>query len=157
MFLGDPVDVVTEVERQVGHVQIVFPAQHVLRRRHVGAAQHAIDQVGRELIVARRHRRVRGEHALSADLFDVLAREARVAGSHGLFVEQRQGQQTGMAFIHMKPLECVVTERAEHIHATYAEDYFLTESVVGVAPVQPMRQGTVPVRILGQLGVQQIT
>jgi hypothetical protein len=30
-----------------------------------------------------------------------------------------------------------VTERAEHIHATHAEDHFLTESVVGVAPAQP--------------------
>jgi hypothetical protein len=50
----------------------------------------AIDEVSRELIVAGWHRRVRGEHTLSADLFEVLARDARVAGLSGLFVEQRQ-------------------------------------------------------------------
>jgi hypothetical protein len=31
-----------------------------------------------------------------------IAREAGVPGSFGLFVEQRQPQQIGMAFIHMK-------------------------------------------------------
>lgn len=49
-----------------------------------------------------------------------------------------------------------MTERAEHLHTTHAEDNFLTESVVRVAPVQPMRQRAVPGRIFGQIGVQQV-
>jgi hypothetical protein len=54
-----------------------------------------------------------------------------------------------MAFIHVEPLETVVTKRAEHLYAAHAEDNFLTESVVGVTTVEPMRQRAVPVRVLG--------
>jgi hypothetical protein len=61
-----------------------------------------------------------------------------------------------MAFVHMKPLERVVTERTEHVHATHTEDNLLAEPVVRVAPVQPMRQRPVPIRIFGQIGVQQV-
>jgi hypothetical protein len=68
----------------------------------------------------------------------------------------RQRQQTGMAFIHVKPLECVVAERAEYIHASHAEDNLLAEAVMRVAPVQPVCQRTVPVGVFGQIGVQQV-
>ena len=39
--LGDAVGVVTQVERQVGHVQVVVPREHGLHRRNLGSAQYA--------------------------------------------------------------------------------------------------------------------
>ena len=74
------------------------------------------------------------------NFFDVIVREARLAGSSALFVEQRDRPQTGMAFVHVEPLQTFVAQRVDHVLTAHTEDDFLAESVLCIAAVKPMHQ-----------------
>ncbi len=68
----DAVDVARETQPQIRHVQrVVQQAAALLQRRDAAAAQHLADQLAAELVVAGRHRRMRGEHAAPAHRLDI--------------------------------------------------------------------------------------
>ncbi len=177
VLLGDAVDVVAQVERQVGHVEHVRAADRVgADGRPIAPPQDVVGEAGDqgvglvevnvkrahqpphhldgELIVPGGHRGVRGEDALLPDCVEVLGHDGRTAGFPGLLVEEFDGQQAGVAFVHMEARQLVVSQRAQHPHTADAQDGFLAEPVPRVAPVEMIRQFPVPLRVLGQVAVQ---
>ena len=102
VLLGHPVDVVAQVEGQVGHIQPEPPlgqfgdpgefpailedmfldihAEGVLHIHHVPeVAPHFLHQLQRKLVVPRGHRRVGGEDALVPDRFNLGLADAGLA------------------------------------------------------------------------------
>jgi hypothetical protein len=92
------VDVVAEIEGQVGHVKDALAIEHVghgVERR--AWAKHAFHEVEWKLIVPSGNRGMGGKHAVLTDNLDVVVRESRPTRASGLFIEQFQGEQAGVA------------------------------------------------------------
>ncbi len=155
MSLGNPIDVMAEVEREVGHVQHSLAAEYVLHRELVARAKHAMDKVERKLIVTSRHRRMRGEDALAANGFYILVAHF-AAGGCGTLSQQFQRQQAGVSFIHVKAGQGCVAECPQHPQPTHAQDAFLAQAVIRIAAVQVVRQLAVPGGVFSDVSVQEI-
>src|SRR5262249_16862407 len=72
MLFRYTVDIVTQIERQIGHVEPAFTTKYLLHAEHFRTTQHTIDQFQGKLVVSCGHRRMRGEDAVLSDLFDIL-------------------------------------------------------------------------------------
>ena len=96
------------------------------------AAEMLEEQVIGERIVARGHRRVRGEHALRGDRLEP-GLEAEARGQ--LLAQQLERQERRMAFVHV-PDGGREAERAQRAHAADAEHHFLRDAVRLVAAVE---------------------
>ena len=99
---------------------------------------------------------MRGENALAADFFDVLATNGSAPRLLSFFSQQFQRKQPGVALIHVESREVVIAQRAQHAHAANPEDHFLAKPIIGISSVQ--RSGEIPVEfaIRRQVGVQEI-
>ena len=60
----------------------------------------------------RRHRGVGGEDAFIPHRLDILSRNGLLAGP--LLVQELQGEQPGMALVHVVPLDAVVAQGPQH-------------------------------------------
>ena len=91
-----------EVQREVRHVQ--HPLVHAaaaFEQRDALVAEHVAHHVERELVVPRRHRRVRREDAPVAHRLEVGVVELEVLPAVELPLEQLQRQQRRVPFIEM--------------------------------------------------------
>src|SRR5262245_15731906 len=109
MFLRHAVDVVAQVESEVGHVEHSLAAENVLHLLNFFSAQHAMNEIEWKLVMPRGHRRVGGKNTLASDRLDIVAVGLRPTGSLGRFVQQLEREQTGMSFVHVKALDFSVT------------------------------------------------
>ena len=90
-----------------------------------------------------RNRRVRGEHALIANSFDVLAAYGSAPSLLRFFPKQLQRQQRRMPFIHVVARQVGVAQGIEHAHAADPQQHFLPQPVVRIATIQCASQGAV--------------
>jgi hypothetical protein len=119
--LGDAVDVVAEVQREVGHVEHAVAAEDLAHLEDLGPADHLPRQVQRELIVAGGHRSMGSEHALPAHPRYVTWLEALAATCPGCLVQKLQGEQRRMALVHVEALDGPIAQRPQHAHAADAK------------------------------------
>src|SRR5262249_49127526 len=70
--------------------------------------------------------------------------------------EQADGQQSGVALIHVEYLDVGVANLAQQPRSAQPQNSFLAESVVLVASVEHVRETTVPGGVLRQVRVQKI-
>ena len=156
VFLGDAVDVIAEVQGKMGHVEQAVIAEDILHLRKFLPPQHADRQLQGKLVVAGGHGRVRGEDAQLPDRAYIVVREGLPAVTRGLFVQQRQGQQRGMAFVEVKARDGIMAERPQHPHAADAKHHLLAESIVRVTAGKVMRQCPVPCLVFRHVGIEQV-
>ena len=72
------------------------------------------------------------------------------------FVEKFDCEQTRVAFVHVKTLDRVTAQRAQHAHAANTENDFLAEPITFISAVEKMRESAIPVRVLRQIGVEKV-
>ncbi len=73
-----------------------------------------------------------------------------------MLLEQLQGEQARVPFVHVEALQGVVAERSQHAHAADPEQHLLAEPIAVVAAVEMVGQRPVLGRILGKVGVEEI-
>jgi hypothetical protein len=69
------------------------------------------------------------------------------------FFQKFEREKCGVSFVHVKPVDLVVSQRPEHADSADAENHFLTNSVVLLASVKRVREPAVPLGIFRQVGV----
>jgi hypothetical protein len=117
-----------------------------------GRTEIPLDQLAREVVVARLDRRVRGEDDVLGDrregCVEVVGPDQRVAESF----EDREG---GMTFVQV---ECVdfVPQGGQCPHPAHAEDELLLQAMLEIAAVQPVGDVTVVRAVRENVRVQQI-
>ena len=154
--LGDAVDVVAEIQRQVGHVQqMAVAGQFSLDVPDLVPADDLVHQLHREFVMAGGHRRMRRKDALPPHAFDMLRLDLFAAGPVELLIEQLDDQEGGMALVHVKAVDLVVAERAQHTDAADAEHVLLAEPVPFVAAVEVVAQLPILLVVGGQVGIQE--
>jgi hypothetical protein len=157
MLFRDTVDVVAEIERQVGHVEDALATEHLWHGvKHGAGAKHAFHEFERKLIMPGGNRGMGGKHAVLTDDLDVVVSEGRPTRASGLLIEQFQGEQAGMPLIHMPAGEGRIAERPQHAHPPDPQQHFLAQPVVGITAVQHTGQRAVPGRVVWQISVQKI-
>ena len=130
-------------------------AVQLLQARRALAAENANGLLGGETIVAGGNRSVGGEDALVAHHGEVGVGGRAQRAAAQLAFEQRQGQQRGVALVHvidvyMQP-QCI-----GHAHAAHAQHDLLLQAIVGVATVEMVGEAAVPARVAVQIGVEQV-
>ncbi len=88
--------------------------------------------------------------ALHVDFGDAVEWAAAKLG-----LKQREGEQRGVAFVHVINVYAMA-QGIDHADAAHAEDDLLLEAVVGVAAVEVVGEAAIPGGVLGQVGVQKI-
>src|SRR5450432_3048448 len=99
---------------------------------------------------------MRSENALAANFFDVVGANGGAAGSSSFGFEKFEGQEGGVAFVHVITRQRIVAEGAKHAHATDTQNYFLTQAIVRIAAVEAASERAIHVGVGGQVGVQKI-
>jgi hypothetical protein len=150
------VDVVAEIEREVGEVEHPFMAAKVLECKHRAVPEHRAGDVHRKLVVSGGHRRVRGENASGADGGDVLRRDARPAGGTGLLAQQLHDEQARVPFVHVKAIDLPVAERPQHPHAADAQHDFLAEPIPLVPAVEDVCEPAILGIVFRHVRVEEI-
>ncbi len=111
-----------------------------------------INQPERKFIIARRDRGMRGEDIGLADQSNrVLKGHAFFHIFHGAF----QGQECGMAFVHV-PGGGFITQRPQSADAAHPQQNFLRDPQFQIADIQPVGQLAVVGIILGNIGMQEV-
>ncbi len=122
---GDTVDEPGSPQGQQGHVQraLVLAGLHEIASP---TPQHPMREFHRELVVARRHRGMRGEHALLPHLLDHLRRHIAVPRfcPDGC-LDQCQDQQRRMPFVEVVTKDVPVPQRAQKSESAEPQDHFL--------------------------------
>src|SRR6202171_1036303 len=103
-----------------------------------------------EFIVTRRHWGVGGEYTLAANFRDVLTLNGGAACFGGFLIEKFEGEESGVAFVHVVPGEFGVAQSIKHSYAADAQNHFLTQAIVGIAAVKRAGQFAVA----GIVGIQ---
>ena len=154
---GHAVHVLAVVEREIRHVQHVVQAElpRALVERVVVTGDDAGHQRQRELVVSGGHRRMRREHAQRLDGLHGLAADRFLAALARFLERELDGEQRGVAFVHVKASQIAVAERAQHADAADAEDHFLAQAVARVAAVEMVGQAAIFRRIRRQVGIEQ--
>ena len=116
-------------------------------------AEVSLHHFARESVVARWHRRVRGEnvgrrHDLQRGIeVEILL---RAQNAHPF-----QGEEGGVAFVHVENVR-VNPERAERVHAADAEHHLLPDAHFEIAAVELGGDEPIFRRVLGHIGVEQV-
>lgn len=132
MPLRNTIDILAQVQTEQRHVQPLLAAQHLGHfERHV-LTYHTAHEVIRELVMSRRHQRMRGKDALASHAVEIPLRGSRIAS----LTQEFQGEQTGVPFIHVEALNLGVAEGAEHAYPADAENKFLSEAVAFIATIE---------------------
>lgn len=125
MAFGYAIDVVAEVEGEVGHVQRIIHAVELIEQFGRSAVEDAVNQLAGEFVVPGRYGGVRGEYAESSDSFNLLVAEYVVFVGASSLVEQLAYEQAGVTFIHVEAFDGVVSEFSEHAYSADSEHFFL--------------------------------
>ena len=121
MLHGDTVCVAREAQRQKRHVQqSVTEAAQLFKPCGAVAAQDANRLLGREAVMSRGNRCMRGEDAMLTHLRDVGLGSAVQRAAAELALKQRQSEQRRVAFVHVIDIH-PLAERLGHAHAAHAE------------------------------------
>jgi len=104
------VDIVRESEGDVSHVEAPVDGSASMEQFQVGVAQYLSHQLAVELIVAGRNRRMGGEDAVCADSLNVLVGWAGSLSGVQLPLEQAEGQQRGMALVHVVDIDLLMAD-----------------------------------------------
>src|SRR4051794_12530612 len=70
-------------------------------------------------------------------------------------IEKTESEQRRMSFVEVVQLGRTI-QSAQQSGATHSEHYLLAQSVVTIAAVQTVGEGSVPVGVLGELRVEQV-
>jgi hypothetical protein len=158
---GDTIHPARKTKRHVGHIeQAIVHAAEALERLGAVFAEHGVHLVHAELVVPCGNRRVGREDALLCDdeaVFfgcGVQAAVGRFGPVGYLVLEQVQGQQGGMAFIHMVD-SGQTTQVVQKFRAGKAQDGFLAETIVRVASVKMIGQMAVVGIVAFDVGIEQ--
>jgi hypothetical protein len=146
-----------EVQREVRHVQhpLVHPARS-FQERDTLVAEHVAHHLERELVVAGRHRRVRREDAAVAHRLQIGVVQLEVLPPVELPLEQLQGEQRRVPFIEVVDRLPFDPNRLQQARAPHPEHDLLTQPIVLVATVERVGERLVPLRVLGELGVEEV-
>jgi hypothetical protein len=135
---------------ELGHGSVLEIEKFALLRKNTR------EVFNRKTIMAGRHRRVCGEHALGADFFDVFAIDRGAARLYGFLAEQFQREECGVALVHVVAREIFISERAKHAHATDSQKNFLAQPVVGIAAIESASEVAVPFGVGREIGIEKI-
>src|SRR3990172_6060919 len=156
MPFGNPVDIVTEIQGQEGHIQNTFTAEHLLHVIDFTPSQDTIHQVQRELIVTGSNRGVGGKCALFLYRFELIMCKCLSFGLFRLFVQKLQSKECGMPFVHMKPLDVVISESAQYPDAANPEDYLLAKPVMTISSIEEVGDCSIPLSVFREVCIQEI-
>src|SRR3989338_10249926 len=93
--------------------------------------------------------------AFLPDRYDFIVGNGRCAGLPRLLIQELQDEEAGMALVHMKTVDLMISEGAQHPPPADPEDHFLTEPVMRVAAVKKVCELPVPLGVFRQLGVEK--
>ena len=114
-----------------------------------GSARERLERVG---VVARRHRRVRGEEDPPRRLVECpVERRSRCEALAG----ELQRREGGMALVEVQEPR-LDSERAQRAHAANAEQQILRETQIGIADVEPGRDPASRAAVLRAVAIEQI-
>lgn len=157
VLFGNAVYVAAQVEGEIGHVQNGTVSGNFLEAEKVFAVtDHPARQVQGELIVPGGDRGMGREDALFPDRFYVVRSDHLSSGFLRLLVQELQGEEACVPFIHMEAPDVVVAELTEHPDAADPENHLLTQPVVRVPSVKRMGQYSGPIGIFRKIGIQKI-
>ena len=161
--LADAVGQARGAQRQHGHAELRPPGVVVAAQveeplaveSHPApvVAEEAIHQVEAERVVARGHRRVRGEQRIGAD-GPQRGVERQPLSSHQL-ADALELQEGRVPLVHV-PDGRLDAQRAQRAHAADAQHELLRDAHLHVAAVQPGRQLPIGRRVLLDIRVHQI-
>ncbi len=126
MSLGHTVDVVAEIQRQIGHVKHPIVAEYVFHQAYLITPQHMHGHIQWEAVVPGGYRRMRGEDTLSPHRLDIVTGDHVPAGLACGFAQKLKCQQSGVPFVHVKRTDVMVPQCTKHPDATDAQHYLLT-------------------------------
>jgi hypothetical protein len=153
---GHAVGIAREAQRQQRHVQqAVAETALLFKARGAVAAEDANGLLGGEAVVAGGNRGVGGEDALAAHHIDVGFGGGAQRSAAQLPFKQRQGEQRGVAFVHVVDVD-PVAEGVGHARAAHAEHDLLLQAVVGVAAVEMIGEAAIPARVAVDVGIEQV-
>ena len=156
VLLSYTVDIMAEIQSQIGHIQQITAAKDLAHLANLTATENAIHKLQGKLVLTRRHGRMGGKDALLSHCLYVGLDDGFPAILLSLLIQQLDRQETGVPFVHMKPPDLVVAQGAEHLHPADTENHFLAKPVVLIAPVKIVGQSSVPFGIFRQVGIQKI-
>ena len=119
-------------------------------------APHLFHQLQGKLVVSRRHRRVGGKDALGPDRFNLLMADGGLAGFIRLLVQEFDGQEGRMPFVHVEAPQVPVAQGSEDANAADAQDDFLAQAVPVVAAIEVVGELLVPGTVFREIGVQEV-
>jgi len=112
---SDPARRPSPVSGQVGHVQgVPFVEDAFQPEEIIPPADDLPCQLQRKFIVSGGNRGVGGKNTTVADRIPVLRNDRFPSGLFRRLVQQRQGQQGGMAFVEMEGADVLITQGAVH-------------------------------------------
>ncbi len=146
----------TPVLVRVGAVVGALAEREQLVERHPALggelAEVVLHELATEAVDARRHRRVRGEHAAAPHRLD--RRGERHARSN-LLADPLEAEEPGVPLVHVEHLR-IDAERPQRPNPADAEDDLLAQPVVRVPAVQAVGDLDPVGRVLGEVGVEQV-
>ena len=146
---GNAVDVVTQVEREVRHIEPVAPAQHLESVSCHKLSKHARHQAPVELIVSRGDRGVSRKHGS-------VPHRAKVPAI-GLIrgTQQLERSKRRMALVKMERSHSDAAQRLEQSNPTDPEHDFLHETIASVAAIQVIGQVASLRPVGGHIGIEE--
>ena len=118
-------------------------------------AEHVAHLIAGKDVVTRRHRRVRREHALATHRLDVVLVQLERLPSIQTPLQQHDGEERTVPFVHVKPRVSAQADRAQQLRAPHAKHDLLTQAVMSVATVQRVGEGAIEVAVRRKGGVEQ--
>ena len=131
---GNAVDVVTQVEREVRHVEPVAPAQHLENVSRHKLSKHSRHQAPVELIVSRGDRGVSRKHRSVPHRAKVPAIRL-IRGT-----QQLERRERRMTLVKMERSHSDAAQRLEQPNPTDTEHDLLHETIASVAAIQVIGQ-----------------
>ncbi len=126
-----------EEHRQFGEVELAcLGVRQTSQDTCALLAQHTLDELSREAVVAGVDRRVRCEHALLAHVIDVRLDDGAPVMEARVLLEEREGEEAGVALVHVVGVKIGVAEGAQHSDAADSQHDLLAEPVADIAAVK---------------------
>ena len=106
--------------------------------------------------MAGRHRSMGGEYAFFAHRLNIGSIAHYSPGAPRLFIQQFQGKQTRMAFVHVISLDVFMSQGTEHPHAAHAEHHFLHQPIMLIAAIEKMGQRPIRWAVVREIGIEKV-
>jgi hypothetical protein len=155
VLFGNTIDIVAEIEGQVGHVQLALAAEEIMMPEYILAPQGMGRHFQGKAVVTGWHRRVCGKDALIMNGTDIVVIEFVATEPPCTLVQQFEREEGGVPLIHMEARNIMITQSTKHPHPPDTQYDFLAESIPAVTAIQLLRQLAVPRAVLGQIGIEE--